>query len=145
MIFSKRLLIPKQVFIGTSYLPSKGPKSSDEDRNENQGFEKALILTNRWQQHLVSRSIFVCYGHKWIKLVRKSSLRTGLPRKKVRMLKYFTNFQRPLINTGTVYLPTLIIPFPQGHLMAQISRIKTLIKQAYGFRDGESLLKFRIP
>jgi transposase len=125
----------KEVLKGTRWLLLKNPKNLNETHNEQQRLEKALELNKPlaaayylkedlrqlWFQK--DKQFASSFLDDWIARARSSG---------VKMLKAFAN---TLENHRAGILAYYDFPISTGPLEGTNNKIKTLQKQAYGFRD----------
>jgi transposase len=127
----------KKVLKGTRWLLLKNPENLDDERNERKRLEKALALNKPlatvyymkedlrqiWDQH--NKQAANVFLNDWIARARSSG---------IRMLQQFANtlgFHRGGI------LAYYDCPITTAALEGTNNKIKTMQRQAYGFRDHE--------
>ena len=129
----------KQVLKGTRWLLLKNPENLDEEHNEKDRLEAALELNKPlatvyymkedlrlvWKQEDKAKA--ETFFDDWIKRARVSG---------VSMLK---NFANTLSNHRKGILAYYDFPISTGPLEGTNNKIKTMKRQAYGFRDTEFL------
>jgi transposase len=130
-------LLQKKVLKGTRWLLLKNPENLDEKRNERQRLQEALRLNEplacayymkedlrlMWKQH--SKADAAAHLDDWISRAEASG---------IRILKEFAKTLR-LHRQGI--LAYYDYPISTGPLEGTNNKIKTMQRQAYGFRDRE--------
>ena len=130
-------LLQKKVLKGTRWLLLKNPENLDDRRNERQRLAEALALNEPlatayylkddlrllWKQP--DKTAATIFLEDWVRRAQASG---------IRMLK---DFSKTLLMHRHGILAWYDYPISTGPLEATNNKIKTLQRQAYGFRDRE--------
>ena len=130
-------ILQKKVIKGTRWLLLKNPENLDPDRNEHRRLNEALELNQPlatayymkedlrqfWNQSDRKSAAAFLFG--WIERARSSGIRILI------------DFAKTLASHKTGLLSYYDYPISTGPLEGTNNKIKTMQKQAYGFRDME--------
>lgn len=127
----------QEVLKGTRWLLLKNPENLDEARNEKQRLEKALNLNKPLATAYYLKEDLRQLWEQEDKFHAEIFLDDWIARAEVSEIKILLKFAQTLNNHRDGILAYYDYPISTGPLEGTNNKIKTLQKQAYGFRDME--------
>ena len=133
----------KQVLKGTRWLLLKNPKNLDETHNEQERLEAALELNKPLATVYYMKEDLGLIWKQKDKDKAETFLDDWIKRAKVSEINMLKRFANTLSNHRKGILAYYDFPISTGPLEGTNNKIKTMKRQAYGFRDTE-FLKLKI-
>ena len=127
----------QEVLKGTRWLLLKNPENLNEARNEKQRLEKALNLNKPLATAYYMKEDLRQLWEQEDKLHAEIFLDDWIARAEISEIKILIKFSQTLNNHRNGILAYYDYPISTGPLEGTNNKIKTLEKQAYGFRDME--------
>ena len=127
----------KQVLKGTRWLLLKNPKNLDETHNEQERLEAALELNKPLATVYYMKEDLGLLWKQKDKETAETFLDDWIKRAKVSEINMLKNFSKTLSNHRKGILAYYDFPISTGPLEGTNNKIKTMKRQAYGFRDME--------
>jgi transposase len=127
----------KGILKGTRWLLLKNPDNLNRDRNEKEQLEKALNLNKPLAKaYYMKEDLRQLWGHE-DKIHAETFLEDWIARAKSSEVKMLEKFAKTLEKHRSGILAYYDYPISTGPLEGTNNKIKTLQRQAYGFRDQE--------
>lgn len=127
----------QEILKGTRWLLLKNPENLNEARNEKQRLEKALDLNKPLATAYYMKEDLRQLWEQEDKLHAEIFLDDWIARAEISEIKILIKFSQTLNNHRDGILAYYDYPISTGPLEGTNNKIKTLQKQAYGFRDME--------
>lgn len=127
----------QEVLKGTRWLLLKNPENLNEARNEKQRLEKALTLNKPLATAYYMKEDLRQLWEQEDKLHAEIFLDDWIARAEISEIKILIKYSQTLNNHRDGILAYYDYPISTGPLEGTNNKIKTLQKQAYGFRDME--------
>jgi transposase len=127
----------QEVLKGTRWLLLKNPENLNEARNEKQRLEKALNLNKPLATAYYMKEDLRQLWEQEDKFHAEIFLDDWIARAEISEIKILIKFSQTLNNHRDGILAYYDYPISTGPLEGTNNKIKTLQKQAYGFRDME--------
>ncbi len=127
----------KQVLKGTRWLLLKNPKNLDETHNEQERLEAALELNKPLATVYYMKEDLGLLWKQEDKDKAETFLDDWIKRAKVSGINMLKSFAKTLSNHRKGILAYYNFPISTGPLEGTNNKIKTMKRQAYGFRDME--------
>jgi transposase len=127
----------QEVLKGTRWLLLKNPENLNEARNEKQRLEKALNLNKPLATAYYMKEDLRQLWEQEDKIHAEIFLDDWIARAEISEIKILIKFSQTLKNHREGILAYYDYPISTGPLEGTNNKIKTLQKQAYGFRDME--------
>ena len=135
--------LDRQVLKGTRYLLLKRPHNLDNTRNERQRLDAALELNQSLFTADYLREDLAEFWEQDDQEEAEAFLLDGIARAEASEIKMLVKFAKTLRNHALGLLAWYDHPISTGPLEGTNNKIKTMKRQAYGFRDQE-FLKLKI-
>lgn len=130
-------VLHKQVLKGTRWLLLKNPENLDERRNEHQRLEEALALNKSLATAYYLKEDLRQFWDQPGKPVAEAFLNDWLRRAEASGIKILQRFAKTLEEHRSGLLAYYDFKITSGPLEGMNNKIKTMKRQAYGFRDFE--------
>jgi transposase len=127
----------RQILKGTRWLLLKNPENLDEDRNERQRLEEALRLNEPLAIAYYLKEDLRQIWSQPDKRTARRVLRDWLARARASGIRMLVKFAATLEEHQEGVLNYYKYPISTGPLEGTNNKIKTMKRQAYGFRDQE--------
>lgn len=128
-------LMQKEVLKGVRWLLLKNPENLDEKRNERQRLEEALRLNQPLACAYYLKEDLRQIWNQPNKAVAQTVLEDWIRRARASGIRILHRFAKTLAAHAAGILAFYDYPISTGPLEATNNKIKTLQRQAYGFRD----------
>jgi transposase len=133
----------RQILKGTRWLLLKNPENLDEDRNERQRLEEALELNKPLSVAYYLKEDLRQIWSQPNKRTARKVLRDWLARARASGIRILVQFAATLEEHQEGILNYYNYPISTGPLEGTNNKIKTMKRQAYGFRD-QAFFKLKI-
>ncbi len=133
----------KKVLKGTRWLLLKNPRNLDERRNEKERLEEALAINKPLATAYYMKEELRLFWEQGSRGEAKRFLRDWCARAKASEIRMLVSFAKTLRTHEAGILAWYKYPISTGPLEGTNNKIKTLQRQAYGYRDTE-FFKLRI-
>ncbi len=128
-------LLQKKVLKGTRWLILKNPENLKEQRNERQRLEEALSLNKPLATGYYMKEDLRLFWNQPDKAAAEAHLNDWIVRAESSGIRILKDFARTLRTHRAGVLAYYDHPISTGPLEGTNNKIKTLQRQAYGFRD----------
>ena len=129
--------LPKKVLKGTRWLLLKNPENLDEKRDETLKLEEALALNKSLAVAYYMKEDLRQFWEQPGKRFATAFLNDWLRRAEVSGIKMLKQMAKTLAAHRSGLLAYYDVPITSGPLEGTNNKIKTMKRQAYGFRDRE--------
>lgn len=129
--------LQKKVLKGTRWLLLKNPENLNDDKNEKDRLQDALKINAPLSAAYYLKEDLRQIWDQGSKDVARNVLVDWVKRAKASGVKMLTKFAKTLMAHATGILNYYDYPISTGPLEGTNNKIKTLQRQAYGFRDME--------
>lgn len=127
----------KNILKGTRWLLLKNPENLDIRHNERQRLEEALQINKPLATAYYMKEELRFLWTQADKTAAENYLRDWIARAQVSGIKMLIKFAKTLLTHSTGILAYYDYPISTGPLEGTNNKIKTMNRQAYGFRDME--------
>lgn len=135
--------LEKKVLKGTRWLLLKNPDNLDDTRNEHQRLEEALQLNKALATAYYMKEELRTLWDQDNKTKAEALLKDWVARAQISGIRMLMKFANTLMGCRSGILAYYDFPISTGPLEGTNNKIKTMKRQAYGFRDQE-FLKLKI-
>jgi transposase len=135
--------LQKEILKGTRWLLLKNPENLDEKRNESERLQEALQLNQPLATAYYMKEELRLLWDQPDKAAAEKLLEDWTAKAKVSGIQMLKKFANTLLAHRSGILAYYDFPISTGPLEGTNNKIKTMKRQAYGFRDQE-FLKLRI-
>jgi transposase len=129
--------LQKKVLKGTRWLLLKNPENINDDKNERERLQDALKINAPLSTAYYLKEDLRQIWDQGSKAVARKVLVDWVKRAKASGVKMLTRFAKTLMAHATGILNYYDYPISTGPVEGTNNKIKTLQRQAYGFRDME--------
>jgi len=129
--------LAKNVLKGTRWLLLKNPQNLDDDRNEPARLEEALELNQPLATAYYLKEDLRRFWEQSSRFTAARFLKSWCARARARGIRFLQKFANTLQGHRHGLLAWYDYPISTGPLEGTNNKIKTLQRQAYGFRDRE--------
>lgn len=127
----------RDVLKGTRWLLLKNPKNLDPDKNEHERLQKALILNQPLSTAYYMKEDLRQIWNQSSKSEAEAFLDDWMDRARASGIQMLLKFANTLASHKSGILAYYDYPISTGPLEGTNNKIKTMKRQAYGFRDRE--------
>lgn len=127
----------KNILKGTRWLLLKNPENLDERHNERQRLEEALQINKPLATAYYMKEELRLLWNQTDKAAAESYLQDWIARAQVSGIQMLMKFAKTLLTHRAGILAYYDFPISTGPLEGTNNKIKTMKRQAYGFRDME--------
>jgi transposase len=135
--------LQKEVLKGTRWLLLKNPENLDQSRNESERLQEALQLNQPLATAYYMKEELRLLWDQPDKAVAEKHLTAWVAKARASGIQMLRKFANTLLAHRSGILAYYDFPISTGHLEGTNNKIKTMKRQAYGFRDME-FFKLRI-
>jgi transposase len=129
--------LEQNVLKGTRWLLLKNPENLDESRNEHQRLEDALQLNKALATAYYMKEELRTFWDQPDKATAETLLKDWVARAQTSGIRMLMKFANTLMAHRSGILAYYDFPISTGPLEGTNNKIKTMKRQAYGFRDQE--------